>query len=214
MSLGKSDQLADLREILQERRAQLKQLERERARISRQLETLDATIALLASKGTTQAAENRLFDAVSSADPREVRDAIKSGADPNRPNEDGQTPLLWAVQAANPSLSVIRALLDAGALVDAADGDGNTPLIVSVRDESLPVVEALVKHGADVNSRNKAGDTPLSNASCWGGIKVVTYLLKHGANPLIPDGADVLPVDLAREQGHSRIVKLLSGNRR
>jgi ankyrin repeat protein len=60
--------------------------------------------------------------------------------------------------------------------VNAADPDGDTPLILAVDDANYDVVAMLVGRGADVNAGNKAGDTPLTNAACWGSRRVVDLL--------------------------------------
>jgi hypothetical protein len=55
-----------------------------------------------------------------------VHETIAAGADPNRPDNRGWTPLHFAAQAQ--SAAVIEALLLAEAHVDAVDSHGNTPL--------------------------------------------------------------------------------------
>lgn len=54
-----------------------------------------------------------------------VHETIAAGADPNRPDNRGWTPLHFAAQAQ--SAAVIEALLLAEAHVDAVDSHGNTP---------------------------------------------------------------------------------------
>jgi ankyrin repeat protein len=53
--------------------------------------------------------------------------------------------------------------LDGGALVNARDADGNTPLVLAAVYAGPESVELLLKKGADGNAANKAGATH----SCW-----------------------------------------------
>ena len=57
-------------------------------------------------------------------------------------------------------------LLDAGADIEARDGDDNTPLILAAQYNSNPeVLLALLDAGADAGARNAAGLTALDLAS-------------------------------------------------
>jgi len=60
---------------------------------------------------------------------------------------------------------VVRALIGAGADVNAADADGTTALMAACHHRRVACAEVLVTAGADVNARSKDGRTPLS-ASC------------------------------------------------
>jgi len=57
-----------------------------------------------------------------------------------------------------------EALLDLGALVDAQNDDGWTPLIVAAFYGKADVVSLLIRHGADQSIANRKGDTALSIA--------------------------------------------------
>jgi len=78
-------------------------------------------------------------------------------------------------------------LIAAGADVNAADKDGNTPLHVAsgcgTGVARLDLVEALLAKGARVDPRNRWGDTPLlAVAAAAGGQDLMTLLLSHGAD--------------------------------
>jgi hypothetical protein len=66
------------------------------------------------------------------------------------------------------SLEIVKALLAAGANVNAAKKNGWTPLMMAARyagkGSSLEAVEALITAGADVNAAEKDGWTPLMMA--------------------------------------------------
>ena len=57
---------------------------------------------------------------------------------------------------------MIRALVDAGADVDAKNDYGDTPLhLAASGNENLAMIQALVDAGADVHAKNNHGSTPL-----------------------------------------------------
>ena len=62
-------------------------------------------------------------------------------------------------------LKAVRAQLDAGALVNVRDADGNTPLLLAAVYADPECVELLLKKDADVNAANKAGATSLMRAA-------------------------------------------------
>ena len=60
---------------------------------------------------------------------------------------------------------VVRLLLDKGAVVNAEDEHGNTPLISVSGDPRPDVAELLLAHGADATARNDFRNTPLHGAA-------------------------------------------------
>jgi ankyrin repeat protein len=181
----------DLRDKLEE----VRHLKREVARLEKRIRVPLADELIKAVESKKIAAAKFLLDA---------------GADPNSRNSDQQPILHLAVSLAPPSVSLVRALLQARADIDSLDDAGNTALILCVADVNLSVVRALIKHGANVNARNDDGDTPLTNAACWGSRKVLKYLLAHGADIHLADGIGVTAAELARQHGHGAVVELLN----
>lgn len=81
---------------------------------------------------------------------------IKYGADINRPNPDGETPLIDVVRWGN--CEAARVLLQAGADVNLPDRNGNTPLHWAAQNNDLKITKILLGSGASIDARNKAGD--------------------------------------------------------
>jgi len=74
----------------------------------------------------------------------------------------GSTPLHLA--ATNPDVSAVKALLAAGANVNAKDDDGNTPLHMAAYTNRIENAKVLLEAGADVNVVSSGGRTPMAMA--------------------------------------------------
>jgi ankyrin repeat protein len=92
-----------------------------------------------------------LLVAASHDDVAQVRQLLKTGANPNVRNKLDTTPLLEAAFHSNPE--IIKALLDAGADPTAAGGDGQTPLMLVARGTNVAVAKMLLDKGADPKAR-------------------------------------------------------------
>ena len=101
-----------------------------------------------------------LFDRVAGT-PQQVQEAIVTGADVNRRDQNGMTPLMWA-STANTNPEVVSLLLAAGADLEAQDNYGFTSLMLAVEFNQNPaVIVALLESGADVKAKDKGGRTAL-----------------------------------------------------
>ena len=89
-------------------------------------------------------------------------------------------PLVDAVKAG--SAESVRALLEEGIDVNAAETDGATALHWAVRGERTSVVGLLIAAGADVTTATDYGVTPLSLAALTGNADIVRRLLAAGAD--------------------------------
>ena len=113
-----------------------------------------------------------------------VRLLIAAGADVNKGNDDGSTPLCQA--AANNRTECVKLLLAApGIDVNKANKHGWTPLFVASWHNRVGCVKLLLSApGIDVNKADKRGQTPLHNAAWFGHTECVNLLKaaggKHG----------------------------------
>ena len=98
-----------------------------------------------------------------------VRVLLERGADINKADNHGETPLLKASR--NGHLNVVRVLLAGGADINKADNNGITPLWIASSLGRVNVVKLLLREGADINKASNRGWTPLSIAS-----RMATYL--------------------------------------
>ena len=83
--------------------------------------------------------------------------------------------------AANGFLDVVRALLAAGANVEAKDHNGRTVLFYAASMGHLDIVRELLAAGADVEAKNNYGDTVLFYAADVGLLDIVRELIAAGA---------------------------------
>lgn len=85
----------------------------------------------------------------------------------------------------------VRALLEAGADVNAADGDGITPLMAAAMSGCLPLAKFLLEAGANPRLCNKWGMTAQAIA-LWRGHEALAALLSdgeiHGLGPAAISG--------------------------
>jgi Ankyrin repeats (3 copies)/Ankyrin repeats (many copies) len=100
----------------------------------------------------------------------------------NARDEDGQTPLDWASIGRNfKDGSILRLLLEHGAVINVQDQTGWTPLHTASNSGALEVVRLLLEHGADVEAKKNDGKTALQVAADKGHDEVVKLLREHEA---------------------------------
>jgi ankyrin repeat protein len=125
------------------------------------------------------AANDAVYRAIRSNDLDTLRTLVRSAADANAKDAEGDPPLMIA--AASGSLDAMRLLLDRGADVNGRNAFGSTALIWAAGER--PKVELLLARGADVNAAAKTGRTALFVAAMdENGGPVVRLLLSKGAS--------------------------------
>lgn len=103
----------------------------------------------------------------------------------------------------------IKFLLNYGIDVNDRDAQGNTPLIIAVKNGQKVAANFLLEKDADVNVQNKTGNTALI-AACLSGNEVETdMLIEHHANPNIQNASGVTALMAAVRSGSTEVVKHL-----
>jgi ankyrin repeat protein len=116
-----------------------------------------------------------------------------------------ETPMLGAFKFGD--MEVAKALLDLGATVDFADGNGITMLGRTVLNHDLPMAEMMIARGADVNHVDKLGMTPLLWASAidFGDSEMIQFLLAAGASTDARNKDGLTAAELARAHGNAEL---------
>src|SRR5215831_7086576 len=141
--------------------------------------TIAAGVMLFALPAATSA-QSPLADRIQSGDRKAALAMIASGADVNKAQSDGTTPLHWAAYRVDREL--VQTLLKKGARADVVNRYGASPLAEAARVADVDVVGMLLETGADANASNEDGQTALMLAARTGSVAVAELLVKHGAD--------------------------------
>ena len=109
----------------------------------------------------------------------------------------------------NGDVKAVRAALQQGAPVTAAEPDGSTALHEAVRREHLDIVDVLLAVHADVKAASRYNITPLSLACANGNASLIDRLLKAGADPNATSEEGQTALMTAALNGKVDAVKLL-----
>jgi ankyrin repeat protein len=151
--------------------------------------------------------ETRLHVAAKNGNAPLVEALILAGADVNKSNKYGFTPLYSG------HVDVVKLLLENGADVNHISEYGATPLHTASMNGHVEAIKVLLANGANVNQPLDGGWTPLHTASGSGYIDVVKVLLVNGANVnQIDQDHGFAPLHEASKTGHVEVVKVLLVN--
>ena len=107
---------------------------------------------------------------------------LSRGADPDRINCYGFTPLILAIL--DNRLDLVTVLVEGGCDVEQPDGRGHRPLAWAVISDNLAIVEVLfsqVTHSSIMVNEEGAERSPLVWAVIKGNQDMVRLLLRYGA---------------------------------
>jgi ankyrin repeat protein len=123
-----------------------------------------AMVAIVWVLNVSRAREFALFNAASEGNLARVKLLIQNGEPINKQISIhfGWTPLIAAIYHNQPT--VVQYLIQAGADVNLADRDGQTPIMWATYfgDANLATVKELISHGAKLDARDKRGATVYS----------------------------------------------------
>ena len=81
-------------------------------------------------------------------------------------------------------------------MIEYMDEQGNTGLVIAVRERWTKTTELLCKKGVNINRFNFEGETPLSIAIKNRDIKIIKILLRYGAKMGISPDTEVTDPDI------------------
>src|SRR5690242_13818620 len=115
--------------------------------------------------------------------------------------------LAGLIQAGNHDAAL--KMIAAGADVNAAQGDGTTPLHWAVYKIDVDLVRALLARGAKPDAMNNYGSSPLSEAAKVANARLVGMLLDAGSNVEMPNQEGQTALMLAARAGSVEVAELL-----
>ncbi|XP_050499210.1 putative ankyrin repeat protein RF_0381 isoform X1 [Diabrotica virgifera virgifera] len=129
--------------------------------------------------------------------------------------DSGASRLMFAVE--NGDYAEVTRLLDKGVDVNYIDPLGNSPLHTAVDIKNFEIAELLLKRNANVNTNvNRFGQSipsPLYWAARRGHLGVLKLLIAYGASLETKCSNGLLPIHVAAEKGHFKIVKYFVENK-
>ncbi|KAH3757950.1 Rab-GTPase-TBC domain [Pelomyxa schiedti] len=141
----------------------------------------------------------------------QVLEVLQSSDVNTRSPVDSSTAL--HVAAGTGSRSIVKILVEAGAMIDLQDENDNTPLHVAIANSHSKVAIMLLPVCTQrvINKRNVYGDTALHIAAAQSLVEVVKALLdsSSSANPNIANEKGLTPLHVAIEKNNTPIVQLL-----
>jgi cytohesin len=163
----------------------------------------EAAIAALLAKGANVNAidhvlwpgESPLHLAVIKGNKEIVETLVAKGANINAKNNNGDTPLHFALGG---NKEVIEVLVAKGADVNAKNNDGVTPLYKAIVSRNQAVIEVLLAAEAlSVNATDDIGNTPLHYAALVGSKIAIEKLVAKEANVNVKNNDGNTPLHLA-----------------
>jgi ankyrin repeat protein len=149
-----------------------------------------------------------LLGAVYRGNLAEVNRLLAAGANPNTPDNNGDTALMYADRVVNNSLytQIIEALLAAGADPNIQNNRGHPAIFYS----RPAMVKTFIDAGANPNIRDNEGSTALRFlAESEEAVDLVEALLANGADPNIQDDEGNTPLMIAAANYVTYTVELL-----
>jgi truncated hemoglobin YjbI len=160
------------------------------------------------------ASRTLLHDASAHANLRMVELLLRLGADPN--SEGGHGPLYSLANECRVAGggSVVRALVQGGANVNANDGVKRcTALHMAARRGNVEVAAGLLDCGADIEARDSLGDTPLRRSVNCNKLEVAALLLSRGADRDSRGSKGLTPLTAARTSAMKQLLQARSQGR-
>ncbi|XP_070577178.1 ankyrin repeat and EF-hand domain-containing protein 1-like [Ptychodera flava] len=131
---------------------------------------------------------------------------LSKGADPNSKNEATQQTSLIAA-ASSGSVTVVRAILQAGGDVNAIDREKITASHLAAGGGHFDVLKILATFAADFNVQSVVGNTPVHHAAKGGHAMCCKFLGQRGCRANVKNDDGQLPSQVAKDNGSKDAMK-------
>ncbi|XP_077998571.1 ankyrin repeat and EF-hand domain-containing protein 1-like [Glandiceps talaboti] len=131
---------------------------------------------------------------------------LEKGADANSKNEATQRTALIAA-AESGSVTVVRAIVEAGGDVNAIDREKITAAHLASGGGHFEVLKILAAYGADFNVLTVIGNTPIHHSAKSGHAMCCKYLGQRGCRANIKNDDGQLPSQVAKDNGSKDSMK-------
>ncbi|CAB4273802.1 unnamed protein product [Prunus armeniaca] len=135
----------------------------------------------------------------------QLKGLIRAGADPNKTDYDGRSPLHLAALRGHEDIALF--LIQEGVDINIKDTFGNTPLLEAIKNGNDRVSSLLIKEGASLKMDN-AGSF-ICTAITKGDTDFIERLLSNGIDPNSKDYDHRTPLHVAASEGLYMMAKLL-----
>ena len=121
------------------------------------------------------------------------------------------------IASAQNNIDMMKLLFEFGAWVDPKDDQGLSPLFMAAESGQYEAVVLLLESGADLKAAARGKWTCLHSAASSGNTQLVELFLSRGADPRVrafenqkaAGGEAKTPEELARQNGHKKLARLL-----
>ncbi|XP_070660809.1 potassium channel SKOR isoform X2 [Malus domestica] len=135
----------------------------------------------------------------------QLKGLIRTGADPNKTDYDGRSPLHLAALKGHEDITLF--LIQEGVDINIKDNFGNTPLLEAIKNRNDRVSSLLIQQGASLNIDNAGSFICTSIAR--GDADLLKRLLAYGIDPNSKDYDHRTPLHVAASEGLFIMAKLL-----
>lgn len=159
-------------------------------------------LAIVTSVGLVYMYRPNLHEAIENKSVADLRACLRRGADVNKKNNNGQSPLHLAVtkEALFAYVSAMN-LIEHGADVNAKDKKGQTPLHLAVTKRmGYDLVQSLIENGSGVNAKDEKDQNPLHIASKQRNMVAMKILVEKGADVNMKNGNGCTPLHIVALQ--------------
>ena len=152
-----------------------------------------------------------------------VSRALECGANVNFVNDQGCTPLMFALDAScglanspihgggafSKTKEIVDVLINGGAYVNVADKTGETPLIKAAKNNIQNVYDSFVAAEVEMDTKDKLGNTALMYAALGGDPSIVSDLLLGNPDRRVKNADGLTAYDLAVHWQRESVIDLL-----